>query len=99
MRTLKISLLALAMVAGVTHVSFAQFENVGANGKPITNEAALAWTGNYMSAYPDEAFGHVYGKKVMHELLNTEGIAGVYIFNGLDGNGNIKLIFKAANDQ
>ena len=92
MRTVKSFLLALVIVANATALS-AQSNIVAAT----SNHEVSVSTAKYMSTYPNEAYGHVYGKKVLTELLNSEGLKKVFVFNGLEGNRDIKLIFKAAD--
>jgi hypothetical protein len=73
-----------------------QVENIGSK---ISRENAQSWIENFKAKNKDEARGHFYGSRVITELLKTSGCAGVYIFNGMDGDGKTHLVFKAVNEN
>ncbi|MFZ6014478.1 MAG: hypothetical protein ACOYXT_29330 [Bacteroidota bacterium] len=99
MRTVKSTLLVLAIVAGAAQVTLAQVNNALSVGKDITNGKSLTWNESYKAAHPNDVFGHVYGRRMLRELLNLPGLQGVYIFNGLGQDGITKLIFKASDSN
>jgi len=99
MRTVKSTLLVLAIVAGAAQVTLAQVNNAMSMGKNVTNGKSLTWNESYKVAHPNDAFGHVYGKRMLLELLDFKSLTGVFVFNALDGNGIVRLVFKAAHEQ
>lgn len=76
-----------------------QAEGVASIGAPIRQETARAWTRSFEEGRPGAAPGHLYGRKALKELLSLEGVAGLYIFKGLDDRGAEHLFFKAADAE
>jgi len=79
----------------MTIVSFAQSSAVTKDNK----NKVFEWTTRYMQAYPTEAYAHMYGKRALNELLQTAGLQKILVFNGLDGEGMPKIVFKAAGND
>ena len=98
MQIVKSTSLALAIVAIACMTAQAQTENkASSTGVPITKETAQKWIQNFQAKHVDELHGYTYGKQKIKELLALPQTEGVYIFNGLDGDGNMHLVFKAAD--
>jgi len=98
MNTTKARILVAALVVSIGGLQ-AQMQNVEDIGSVITNESAQRWIENFKARHKDETYGHLYGNPVIGELLEGKGVAGVYIFNGLDGEGKTHLVFKTVNDK
>ena len=99
MHTAKTTLLALAIVALLCINAYSQPEKISEIGAPITKETAQRWINNFKIKHPNETFGHAYGKDALRRLLAPAAVHGLFIFNGLDGNGNVHLVFKAADQN
>jgi hypothetical protein len=95
MKTQKTVLLMAAWA--FTYAAYAQVKEVASIGKAITKETASDWTTRFAQANPKAVRGHFYGVTVLREILRTDGLAGIFIFNALDNNGNNHLVFKAAD--
>jgi hypothetical protein len=93
----KPKLLMLIVAWAITCATYAQVKDVTTIGKAIPKETASDWTLRFKQNNPGAVLGHYYGANVLREILHTEGLAGVLIFNGLDHKGNIHLVFKAAD--
>jgi hypothetical protein len=87
-------LVAMALVASA---AFAQTKDVILIGGSIAKETAEKWTQNFQRIHAKETYGSVYGKNMFTSLFSNKEVAGVFIFNGLDGDGNVHLVFKGAD--
>ena len=100
MSTVKTTYVALVIVAMACFNVHAQRENkISENGSSITKETAQDWIANFKTKHANEIYGHTYGKDMLRKLLNVPGAAGIYVFNGLDGDGKVHLVFKAADEN
>jgi hypothetical protein len=96
MRNLHSLIVAVAIVANITF-SYAQSNGVDISARN-GNEVFVSME-KYKAVYPNEAHGHVYGKEVMQELLAIPSLSKVFVFNGLSGGSEIKLVFKGADQR
>jgi len=91
-------MVTLAALLLVAQFAFAQVPNISKVGGPISNETCSAWVKNY-EASGGKTPGHMYGSKILRELLNEPGTAGLIIFVGLDNDGAEHLIFRTLNAE
>ena len=98
MQTVKSTSLALAIVAIACMIVQAQPENKTSGiGSAITKETAQKWIQNFKSTHPNELHGYTYSKLKTNEVFASPQTEGIYIFNGLDGDGTMHLVLKAAD--
>ncbi len=68
------------------------------NDAPVSTKAyAQQITNAFQASGTAVTYGHYYGKIIMNELTNTDGAKNILVFNALDGDGQIHIIFKATD--
>jgi hypothetical protein len=92
MRNLKPIFLTLIILVNAI-VSFAQLNTV--ENLNACNEVHLAIK-KYVTVYPNEAYGHLYGKKALREMLSINGTEKIYVFNAMLGT-SMKIVFKVSD--
>ena len=69
------------------------------DGAPITLETAKKWTANYRAKNPNGVKAHFYGSDLFNHLLSLPDAVGIRIYNGLDDEGNQRLVLVAAKEN
>jgi hypothetical protein len=85
-------LITLAMVV-VSSYGYAQ------NTPSLDKDHAQLAIRNFETANTGGTLRHYYGKVILTEMLALPNAAKVHVFNGLDGEGHVHLIFKVANAE
>src|SRR5688572_5444020 len=69
------------------------------NAVNLTKDQAQVMIQNFEVNNTGSTLSHYYGKVMLNEMLALPNATKVYVFNGLDGNGQVHLIFKVTNQD
>ena len=68
-------------------------ENFAGVGEAISRELGAKMVKDYQDANPDAQESFQIGRNILDQLLSQPGCAGLRLFNGLDENGQVSLVY------
>jgi len=83
----------------VVQLSFGQQADVSGVGKIIPERQAHQWTAQFKSKHPNDLQGYFVGKTMLHAMLSSTDVAGLFILNAIDDHGVQLFVYSAATNQ
>lgn len=71
----------------------------GSEGNEITLSEGHNLTENFQTTYPTFPIAQYLGSDFLKKLLAVDGAVGIRFYNGMDTEGNIKLVCVAVDED
>lgn len=69
-------------------------------GKRMGKKEAKKWVKRYQEKHPDaEVRGWLYGRDIIEQLCNTDGMEGIWFFKAINDEGNERLVMFPADAE
>ena len=68
-------------------------------GNILPDATAKQWMAAYQNSHVERTYGHLVGKDLLLEMLAVAGAQGVWLYNGLTGEGQEKLLLYPADEM
>lgn len=83
----------------IVQLSFGQQADVSHIGKIIPEQQAHQWTAQFKVKHPKDLQGYFVGKTMLHAMLSSTDVAGLFILNAIDDHGGQLFVYSAATNQ
>ena len=67
-------------------------------GTVIPDATGKQWMAAYQGSHSERTYGHLVGEDILREVLAVAGAQGVWLYNGLTGEGQEKLLLYPADE-
>lgn len=71
-----------------------EIENIGA---PIESSLAEQWIKEHQSNRPSQIQAATYGSQIVHKILNSGNVSGLYFANAIDSEGQAQIVLVAVD--
>jgi hypothetical protein len=68
-------------------------------GELISEELGAKMVKNFQDKYPDMQTNFSIGREIIEKILSQPGCAGLRLFNSMDDQGNVSLVYIAVDHK